>query len=125
MDTLGEAFDLRALKKYTMTIFDLAIWNESGWVSDTKDAKGRKMVRYFTVERHIELTLVEPFLVSSVFLFDEWVVVPLKDANELIWFDKRGRRRETSTMLNNISNVRAIYSAALESQIDTGKYVSK
>ena len=79
--------------------------------TETQEARGRKTVRFLPVGSHIELTLVEPLLLSSVFLFDEWLVVPLKDANEIVWFDKKGKRSETSTKLNNSSNVLAVYSS--------------
>ena len=90
--------------QWFMSIFALATFNVSG-------GGGENNVRFFLIERHIELTLVEPLLLSSVFLFEEWLVVPLKDANQLVWFDKSGKRSETSTKLNNISNLLAIYSS--------------
>ena len=136
LDTLNQAFSLCVPKKYTMhrimvdehhmvamshlkyseldsrqwfmSIFDLATCNESGGgYGQNRD------VRFFPTERHIELT-IEPLLLSSVFLLNDWLVVPLKNANELVWFDERGKRSETSTKLNNInSNVRAIYLSGL------------
>ena len=95
-------------RRWFMRIFDLATSNERG---------GHKLM---PAQSRIELT-IEPMLVSSVFLFDGWMVVPLEKANELVWFDKSGRRRETRTKLDNISNVLAIYSSVLESPIRTGK----
>ena len=81
-----------------MSIFDLATWNESAVL------RGRKVLRFFLIESHIELT-IERRLMSRAFLFDGWLVVPLKD--ELVWFDKSGKRSETSTKLDNVRNVRA------------------
>ena len=92
--------------RWDMSIFDLATFNESG---DHQGARGLSTVRFLPVKRHIVL-MIEPMLLSSVFLFDGWMAVPLENANELVWFNKSGRRRETSTELDNISNVRAIYS---------------
>ena len=140
LDTLREAFSLRLPKKYkikrviadehhvvamsrldrepvtrhwSISIFDLATYNESSGDG------GNNNTSFYLVEKHIELT-TEPLLLSSVFLFHGWLVVPLKNANELVWFDKSGARRETSTKLNNISSVRAIYSSAPELPIGTG-----
>ena len=46
------------------------------------------------VESNFELS-IKPLSLSSVFLFEGWLVVPLK--HELAWFDKQGKRSETST----------------------------
>ena len=100
-------------RHWSISIFDLATYNESSGDG------GNNNTSFYLVEKHIELT-TEPLLLSSLFLFHGWLVVPLKNANELVWFDKSGARRETSTKLNNISSVRAIYSSAPELPIGTG-----
>ena len=118
LDTLSKAFSLRVPKKYTierimaderhvvamsflkdsklssewfMSIFDLATYSESD---------------FFLAERHVGLA-IESYSLPRVFLFDGWLVVPRENQNELVWFDKRGARSETSTKwdsddLNNI-----------------------
>ena len=119
LDTLsGAAFSLRVPEKYTiekimadehhvvamssvgsewfMSIFDL----------DGKTNCGQKAARFFLAERHIELSLKSLWM--PVFMYNEWLVVPHK--KELAWFDKKGKRCETSTQLDN-SNVEIIYSS--------------
>ena len=60
--------------------------------------------KFFLVERHIDLMMIEPLLVFSVFVLDHWLVVPRQ--NEFVWFDKmESKRIETSTVLNNTSEV--------------------
>ena len=139
LDTLTEAFSLRVPSKNTierimvdehhmvamsrlevsgpefrqwfMSIFDLQA------SAKTKD---NKTVRKFhLVESHIDLT-IEPLLLSNVFLFDGWMVVPLKDANEMVWFDKSGKRSETSTVLDT-SNLQAIYASGSSLLFAVGK----
>ena len=75
-------------ESWFMSVFDLttATCNESSGDNTGSD--------YFLIESHFELS-IEPLSLSSVFLFEGWLVVPLK--NELAWFDKKGARSETST----------------------------
>ena len=115
LDTLNDAFGLRVPAKYTierimaderhvvvisrlacepsrqwiMTLFDLATCNES--------ASGDKTARkFFVAERHVPLAIKSVSL-SSVFLFEGWLVVPRKSMNKFVWFDKKGQQSETST----------------------------
>ena len=135
LDTLSEAFPLRVPAKYRieriladerhvvamiclssepllqesrhwfMSIFDLqAIGNESG---DVKTERSLPLLEVWS----IDLTIDSVFL-HSAFLFDDWIVVSIKNRNELVWFDKSGRRSETSTKLSNINgNMRDIHSS--------------
>ena len=114
LDTLSKAFDLLVPQKYRidriiadehhlvavcrvsdearqwyMTVFDLATCNQIG---------GKKKARFPLPERHIDLA-IEWLLIEEVFLLDGWLVVP--SDNEILWFDKEGKRSETSTELNN------------------------
>ena len=127
LDTLRKAFDLPVPKKYRiyqivadehhvvavsrlagfthwfMSVFDLqATCNESGRV-----ARGRKL---FLAERHVRLD-IESFSASEMFLFDGWLVVPLE--NELVWFDKRGARSETSTEWDSETDIYSCGSSLL------------
>ena len=63
--------------------------------------------KFFLVERHIELA-IESMLLSNVFLLNGWLAVPGEN-REIVWFDKSGKRSETSTKLNNISDMPTIY----------------
>ena len=133
LDTLSEAFGLRVPKKYeierimadehhVVAVSGLSsepLWDDSEsreWFMSIFDLqaiskqKGNKIARFFRAERHIELT-IEPLLLPSLFMLNGWMVVPLKNQNELAWFDKSGERSETSTRLNIISKVTAIYSS--------------
>ena len=139
LDTLKEAFSLRVPSKTTierimvdehhvvamsrpeeseqeshqwfMSIFDLQA---------SANTNGNKTVRKFhLVERHIELSL-EPILLSSFFAYNEWLVVPCKN-RELLWFDKKDTRNETSTKLDNISDMTAIYSSGSSLLFTVGK----
>ena len=121
LDTLSEAFGLEVPAKYTMkrimadehhvvamgrvedsetpsrpwcmSVFDLtkATCNES---SGDKTSGGKRASRSFMIESNFELS-IKPLSLSNVFLFEGWLVVPLK--NELAWFDKKGKRSATST----------------------------
>ena len=123
LDTLSEAFELRVSKKYTMqrimvdehhvvamslrrnkqdwfmTIFDLATCSANG--GDNRAARDDKTARkFFLPERHIRLSDVKTVYLYSVFLLDGWLVVPGEDENKIFWFDKNGKRSETSTELD-------------------------
>ena len=115
LDTLSKAFSLRAPDEYTieqiladehhvvamsqlnserdsphwyMSIFNLATCNES----DETAAR----TKFFQAEKTIDLA-IESVSLANVFLFDGWLVFPLKDEDELVWFDKNGARSETTT----------------------------
>ena len=90
-----------------MSIFDLATCNDN---SDARRDGGKTSCKFFLIKRHIDLT-TEPLLMWSMFLFDGWLVVLRHNRNELVWFDKNGKRSETTTMLKNISYVKDIYSS--------------
>ena len=132
LDTLSEAFGLHVPEKYTierivadkhhvvaisrladpsrqwsMSIFNVATFNESD--GDKSDSRGGKTARFFVAERHIELS-IKSLVLSSVFPFNGWLVVHREKEKELVWFNKNGKRSETRTRLDSISNLRAIYS---------------
>ena len=136
LDTLMTAFGLRVPEKYTMrrimadehhVVAMSCLGGEPWWrefepeesrqwfisIFDlqamAKKKANKKIVRFFRAERHIDLNVHSPW-VSEVFLLDGWLVVPNGNL-ELVWFNKKGKRSETSTQLDNISNVRAIYSS--------------
>ena len=130
LDTLSEAFTLRVPEKYTMerimadeqhvvamsrlsserlqhdsesrhwfmSIFDLQA------IAQKKD--NNTILRFFRAERHIDLDMHSPW-VTKLFLLDGWLVALLDD--ELVWFDKQGKRSQTITRFDNMSDVRAIY----------------
>ena len=132
LDTLNEAFCLCVTKKYDivrimadehhvvaishplhewhnwfMTIFDLATCNENG--GDNKAARyGKTGCKLFMSERNILLSEVLYFT-HSVLLLDGWLGFPHENKKELVWFDKKGNRSETSTELDT-RKVGAIYS---------------
>ena len=116
LDTLNEAFELRVPKKYRiyqivadehhvvavsrssdepesrdwfMSIFDLATCNE---------IDGDKTARFSLPEEYINLEL-EWYLLADASLLDGWLVVPTYN-DEIFWYDKTGKRSETSTELN-------------------------
>ena len=134
LDTLSKAFRLRLPKEYTIErriMADehhlVAISESCEWLMSIFDLraiskkKGNKSALFFRAEKHIELS-IEPLLLSSVFLFDGWMVVPLKNRNELVWFDKNGKRSETRTSLNNISKLTVIYSSNSSLLFAPGNY---
>ena len=87
-------------RKWFMSIFELATCKQRGddissWLAKRGGVK--TVPQFFLAERHIELNIEPLLLLPRVFLFDSWLVVPLKNANELVWFDKNGTRSETST----------------------------
>ena len=90
-------------RDWYMTIFDLQ--EASAEKNGNKNAR-----KFFLAKTPIQLTIEPFFLLSSVFLFSGWLLVPCNRNRELVWFDKKGKRSETSTELNNISHVPAIYS---------------
>ena len=67
-----------------MSIFNLATCNETATRT------------FFLAEKTIDLT-IESFSLDRVFLFDGWLVFPLEHEQELVWFDKEGKRSETIT----------------------------
>ena len=125
LDTLKEAFGLRVPGKYTMERImsderhvvamsrlsedpESPKWLMSIFDLSGKDSCGGKTARrFFLAERHIDLTMQSLFP-PKMSLLDGWLILPLK--NELVWFDKEGKRSETSTQLDN-SNVRSVYSS--------------
>ena len=132
LDSLKEAFGLRVPKKYTMerimadehrvvamsrvgseslrqTSTTPRRWFMSIFDLSGKDSCGGKTAarRFFRAERHIDLTM-QSQLPPEMSLIDGWLILALK--NELVWFDKKGKRSETSTQLDT-SNVRAVFSS--------------
>ena len=128
LDSLSEAFSLEVPDKYTMerimadehhvvamsqledrepsewfmSVFDLTTVTTSNESSgDETDSPN------FLVDSHFELS-IETLSLSSVFLFEGWLVVPLK--NELAWFDKQGKRSDTSTKWDS-GYLKQIYSS--------------
>ena len=93
--------------QWSMSIFNVATFNESD--GDKSDSRGGKTARFFVAERHIELS-IKSLVLSSVFPFNGWLVVHREKEKELVWFNKNGKRSETRTRLDSISNLRAIYS---------------
>ena len=73
--------DSELSSEWFMSIFDLATYNES---------------QFFLAERHFGLAFESVWL-PCVFLLDGWLVVARENENELVWFDKKGKRNETST----------------------------
>ena len=129
LDTLSEAFELRALKKYGMfgivtdehhliaiglkdidplpwfmSIFDLATCNESGGDNSRGEETARK---FFLAERYVDFG-TQWLWRTEAFLLDGWLVVPGENRSTFAWFDKKGKRSETSTDVD-LGNVRAIY----------------
>ena len=127
LDTLSKAFCLLVPKRYTlerimadehhvvalsqlenseanewfMSVFDLqAIGKEI--VGDEKRAR-----RFSLPERHFQLDMEWPWL-EEVFLVDGWLAVPTDQ--QIVWFDKEGRRSETSTKLDT-SQSQTIFSS--------------
>ena len=107
MSRLG---DQPGSRQWFMSIFDL---------SDRQNRCGDKTARrFFLLQRHIALT-IESMLLTNVFLFKGWLVVACDD-RELVWFDKKGARSETSTKL---SNIRAIYSSGSSLLLAVRKHI--
>ena len=99
-----------AVRQWSMGLFDLqAIGKESG---RDKGAEVGKSASFFLIERHIDLTIESHLLPSHFFLFDGWLVVPQWKKKKLVWFDKNGRRSETSTEWDS-ENLSQIYSSGL------------
>ena len=114
LDTLSEAFGLRVPEKYTIEQImadehRVVATSRVGkqWFMSIFDLSGKENSArsYFLAERHIELS-VQP-LWRPVFLLDGFLVVPQK--KELVWFDKRCKRCETSTQVD-LSDVLVLYS---------------
>ena len=89
--------------KLFMSIFNLATCNERG---GNRDA--RRGTRFFLPEKTIDLA-IESQSLPSVFLFYGWLVF-LHEDRELIWFDKEGKRSETSTEWDS-KKLKEIYSS--------------
>ena len=137
LDTLSKAFDLRVpgnywierimadehhvvamskLKNNTsssqwfMSIFDLATCNDSigGDITGARRGSGKTTRNFFLADRHVHLDVEAPTFGPNFVLFDGWLVFPNQN-RELIWFDKTGKRSETSTPLDTF-NLKDIYS---------------
>ena len=135
LDTLSKAFQLRPSDEYWieriladehhvvamsqlnsergspywyMNIFNLATCNESDNNGARRGGDKTARTKFFLAEKTIDLD-IESQSLPRVFLFDGWLVFPLMDEEELVWFDKEGKRSETSTELDS-HNFKEIFS---------------
>ena len=142
LDTLSEAFALLVPKKYKierlladehhlvavcrmgdktrqwyMTVFDLATCDE------ILSRSGDKTGHFCPPESLVDLDM-EWLWQEELFLLDGWLVVP--SAEEILWFDKRGNRSETSTYVDT-SDLHTIYASrsALLFHFHDGKLLMK
>ena len=122
VDTLREAFGLRAPEKYKierlmadehqlvamsrsseapdsrqwfMSVFDSANCDQIDYECN-KSAQRFEISRRFALpERHVEIDIQASPWLSQVFLVAGWLAVP--GDRHILWFDKDGHRSETST----------------------------
>ena len=93
--------DSELLSQWFISIFNLATCNESG-VGDFDNSNAKlggdetASTKFFLAEKTIDLP-IESYPMPRVFLFNGWLVVPLKDEQKLIWFDKEVELSETIT----------------------------
>ena len=78
--------------QWFVSVFDLSTCNEIG--NGGGGGGCDKRAQFSLPERRIDFPSINP---PTTFLLDGWLVVP--GVNELAWYDKEGKRSETSTKL--------------------------
>ena len=95
--------------QWFMTLFDLATCAQTANNSGAaKRGSGETECKFFLAEKQIALD-IKSMPLSSVFLFEGWLVFPLKSKNSFVWYDKNGKRSETNTEWDS-NNLKRIYS---------------
>ena len=110
LDTLSKAFQLRGQNEYSIEqiVADehhvvalsqhdsergyLLIW----YISIFNLATCNETRTFFLAEKTIYFT-IESLSLPRVFLFDGWLVFPLTDEGQIVWFDKEGKRSKRIT----------------------------
>ena len=96
---ISQRKDWTPFRQWFMSVFDLATCNDSPSSDNTgaRRGSGKTTLKCFLAERHVRLDF-EAQRLPRVCLFDGWLIFPHEE-RELIWFDKTGKRSETSTPL--------------------------